>query len=699
MFYRKLLAFTIIPIILYFLFPYIKDIGYWIFTFIDLHRVNIFILLILPTIILFVSYILCPNCYGSNNKSSNLSPDSEFKNYDSEKVVGVKNIINSHNDDTFFSLALIGDWGSGKSSFLKRLKKEIEDKDKDKNIVIYLNVWELEHIQNILEEIKKEFDNIVFRLSLIEWILYHTKSILVKNYFSLLSKYFVENSININLPFSSTIKDSKDDYNKLLKRVLQDKKIVLMLDELDRLESKEDVLNIFKIIRYLTSFDKVFTITGVDMNNLPKKGITLDYTHKIFNSKYVIPKITRSELLTFIIKKGSEQQSDFISPEEFRNILNTNISSINLCLIDFITTYREAKSILNDTYMFCNSLRDNPSFKEDWKKFLNFKLVLVLSILKSINLEFYLKFMNLEDDIKIKIMMYNTIKKNDKKLNNNISSIDKITQDEIDEFLKYKKLFYIFDIFDNRIETLDEPLYIYIHHNIYPYNFTEKDYEDFLNNDSSIDNKFKFLNSIIENGISNKFYYKNRFSILLIKRIYEEQDQAKRKKLIQKIFKNHHEVNLNDVMIPFLINSYNLNITKELFEYGLKELNQEDLIKLNNLMHLIINIDDSGNLSKYFYNLNNNSKKKYNLKCTFLNIKRFKLKEDEDLLKSIKSIYIYFDEEHNTFFEDELDYLVFNYKQNDEFEYLKGKKIKEKINNKTEIKEKINNIYKKEKNE
>ena len=179
MFYKKLLVFTIIPIILYFLFPYIKDIVVWIMNLIDLYRVDIFILVILPTIVLFISYILCPNWYDKNKSSAILSPDIEFKNYDKNKIVGVKNIINSHNDNTFFSLALVGDWGSGKSSFLKKLKKEIELKNKD--IVIYLNVWELENIQNILQEIEKEFDNIIFKLSLVEWIIYHLKSILVKS--------------------------------------------------------------------------------------------------------------------------------------------------------------------------------------------------------------------------------------------------------------------------------------------------------------------------------------------------------------------------------------------------------------------------------------------------------------------------------------------------------------------------------------
>ena len=86
------------------------------------------------------------------------------------------------------------------------------------------------------------------------------------------------------------------EYNMLLKESLKDKKIVFMLDEIDRLDSKDDILNIFKVIRYLASFDKVFTITAIDIEKVGEK-VGLDYTHKIFNSKYTIPITTKSEII------------------------------------------------------------------------------------------------------------------------------------------------------------------------------------------------------------------------------------------------------------------------------------------------------------------------------------------------------------------------------------------------------------------
>src|SRR5690606_34159616 len=113
--------------------------------------------------------------------------------------------------------------------------------------------------------------------------------------------------------FSQTIQESKNEYNMLLKESLKDKKIVFMLDEIDRLDS-DDILNIFKVIRYLASFDKVFTITAIDIEKVGEK-VGLDYTHKIFNSKYTIPIATRSEIHDFLKVEISKKLSSFITKE------------------------------------------------------------------------------------------------------------------------------------------------------------------------------------------------------------------------------------------------------------------------------------------------------------------------------------------------------------------------------------------------
>ncbi|MCG3651943.1 KAP family NTPase [Aliarcobacter butzleri] len=695
MFLKNILKFTsiltILFLITYFLFPIIK----WIVNFIDSNSFIVWIILIA-----IIIYYLCIYNKSSDKitlKKNKLFDDETDKEFNADKVVGLKNIINSHEGNRFFSLALIGDWGSGKSSFLRKLEDIINSEKKD--VVIYLNVWELENIQNILQEIEKEFDDIILKFSKEEWIIYHLKGILVRNYFSLLSKYFVENGINISLSFSNTIKDSKDEYNKLLKRVLQDKKIVLILDELDRLEAKEDVQNIFKVIRYLTSFDKVFTITGLDINKLPK-GIELDYTHKIFNSKYVIPKTTRSELLTFLGEKSSEQLSDFIEKEKFNEILNTNIGRINLCLIDFITNYREAKSILNDTYMICNSLNKIPK----WNQFISFEFILVLNIIKSVNLEFYLKFMNEEEKIKLLIMKYEEIRAQDKvnlstRMTTTGSSIEKDDQIKIDKFLEYGNVFYIFNNLNYKATNLNQNLYIYTHQNIYDYMFTEDEYKDFLKDTSKITNKIFELNKLeVKNKYIKNEKQKDNFILFLINSLYQEENKENRLKVIETIFKDENIEYSLQILTNLIESYYTLNVMEELFKFNLNNLDKFDDIESKNIINSfivkVISRDKTNTLIKLLFNnvkgtIYGRSFKDDLLRLKYISEDKDKLIELHDIIKDN------LEEDYNTFFEDEEQYIFYVDRLDSSFinnsfdeSKLSGKEIKKMIKKNIELENK-----------
>ena len=101
----------------------------------------------------------------------------------------------------------------------------------------------------------------------------------------------------------------------------------------------DDILNIFKVIRYLASFDKVFTITAIDIEKVGEK-VGLDYTHKIFNSKYTIPITTKSEIHDFLKVEISKKLSSFIE-EDFEKlyqlIKGTDIIVISDEVYDLIT--------------------------------------------------------------------------------------------------------------------------------------------------------------------------------------------------------------------------------------------------------------------------------------------------------------------------------------------------------------------------
>jgi len=338
-------------------------------------------LILWASIIGFVVLLLCDytidNSKNKENNKSDLLDDEEIF-LDTQKINPIKNIINAHQNLKFFSMALVGAWGSGKSSYLKTLQEDL----KQKHHIIYLNVWELEDSSNVISEVKKEFDNIIFNSNYKLWLINTLQNIFYKDYFGLLSKYFIKSDIKLPSFFEQTFKESKNKYNELLKKILSDKKIVIMIDEVDRLHEKQEILNIFKVIRYTASFDNVFVITALDLEQVEKKIVDdIEYIHKIFNIKHHIPKATKNEFLKYYKEVVFEKSQDIIAPQKFENLLTFQDIRAGVSLLDLLPTFRVLKNSFNDSFFLISSLQS--THKEDWQSYITFEFVFIMNFLKA----------------------------------------------------------------------------------------------------------------------------------------------------------------------------------------------------------------------------------------------------------------------------------------------------------------------------
>lgn len=338
-------------------------------------------LMLWASIIGFAILLLCDytidNSKNKTNSDSNLLDDEEIF-LDTKKINPIKNIINAHQNLKFFSMALIGAWGSGKSSYLKTLQEDL----KQKHHIIYLNVWELEDSSNVISEVKKEFDNIIFNSNYKLWLLNTLQNIFYKDYFGLLSKYFIKSDIKLPSFFEQTLKESKDRYNELLKKILSDRKIIIMIDEVDRLHEKQEILNIFKVIRYTASFDNVFVITALDLEQVEKKLTDdIEYIHKIFNIKHHIPKATKNEFLKYYKEVVFEKSKDIIAPQKFENLLTSQDLRAQVSLLDLLPTFRVLKNSFNDSFFLISSLQS--THKEEWQSYITFEFVFIMNFLKA----------------------------------------------------------------------------------------------------------------------------------------------------------------------------------------------------------------------------------------------------------------------------------------------------------------------------
>ena len=606
-----------------------------------------------------------------------LLDDDVYKNLNTNQTDGVKNIIENYKSDNFFSLALIGAWGSGKSSFLWNLQQQIT---KDK--VIYLNVWKLENIQNILQEIEKEFDNIIFECNKTGWAIHHLKSIFIRDYFSTLSKYFLENKININLSFSQTIQESKNEYNMLLKESLKDKKIVFMLDEIDRLDLKDDILNIFKVIRYLASFDKVFTITAIDIEKVGEK-VGLDYTHKIFNSKYTIPITTKSEIHDFLKVDISKKLSSFITKENnFEKLLRIKVK--DKILIDYINTYREIKNCYNDTYILCQSLENG---NKNWNKYIDFEFIFILNLIKSLNFDFYIKIM--KDKTLTNLVLGELFYKQITSSSNYSDTKEKDEKVYIENIKDYEKFGEIIELYTIllRNRNLEQSFYVYEHYKIYDYMFTELEYKEFLEDTTKAKEKF--------NKLSYKPEEQKSFIIFLISHIYVDEKIEN----VQSILKTIKELiasddeflklvyrlleNFDDRGISRQVIEYMFKIYFESLELDTKEDNKTLIENINENISKITNTKLKFDLYKIAYNYFKTKDLQSDFKVSLCNSQNLIELNSSDFSQFIKLIE-YLGEKPDSFFEDKQQYMLWtNYDDASSmmthYEYS-GKEIKDIIN-------------------
>lgn len=677
-FYKKLFGFIIFLTVLvttgFLSYLHIKKLIAYYFSFISIIEISIFSILF----IFFLGYFLCRDNKIKNKEKLKdmLLDDDVYKNLNTNQTDGVKNIIENYKSDNFFSLALIGAWGSGKSSFLWNLQQQIT---KDK--VIYLNVWKLENIQNILQEIEKEFDNIIFECNKTGWAIHHLKSIFIRDYFSTLSKYFLENKININLSFSQTIQESKNEYNMLLKESLKDKKIVFMLDEIDRLDSKDDILNIFKVIRYLASFDKVFTITAIDIEKVGEK-VGLDYTHKIFNSKYTIPITTKSEIHDFLKVEISKKLSSFITKENFEKLLRIKVK--DKILIDYINTYREIKNCYNDTYILCQSLENG---NKNWNKYIDFEFIFILNLIKSLNFDFYIKIM--KDKTLTNLVLGELFYKKITSSSNYSDTKEKDEKVYIENIKDYEKFGEIIELYTVllRNRNLEQSFYVYEHYKIYDYMFTELEYKEFLEDTNKAKEKF--------NKLSYKPEEQKSFIIFLISHIYGDEKienvQSILKTIKGLIISNDEYLNLiyrllenfDDRGISREVIEYMFKIYFESLELDTKEDNKTLIDSININISNISNTKLKFDLYKIAYDYFKTKDLQSDFKVSLCNSQNLIELNSSDFSQFIKLIE-HLGEKQDSFFEDKQQYMLWtNYDDASSmmthYEYS-GKEIKDIIN-------------------
>ncbi|MCI9846954.1 P-loop NTPase fold protein [Flavobacterium pectinovorum] len=292
----------------------------------------------------------------------------------SPTVGKLTDILLSDKHPKSISIGLIGSWGNGKSSVIQMTKSAIESsKQFQKNEIIpihflpYLNHNENEIINefftllsNALSPYNGRLSNQIVDYSQKLTDLYQNKSL----------SNFLENHIT-NFSQSSAC-ELYENINKML--VETHKKIIVFIDDLDRLNQKE-ILQTLKLIRNTANFTNTFFVLAMDkqyvIKRLAEKGNILDtkFVDKFFQLEIYLPEIDNSVLKQYFTTEMLREFSP--RPLDLEPRLKVALSDPNLLFGDYVKNFRDVKRVVNQIKY------DISLFQEDFaylnlKDFINF---------------------------------------------------------------------------------------------------------------------------------------------------------------------------------------------------------------------------------------------------------------------------------------------------------------------------------------
>jgi|GEM_PF-3242966 len=287
------------------------------------------------------------------NESNDLLSRRIFINNVKEKILATQN------PDSAFAIGIIGKWGSGKTTFVNTLADTFKN---NLNIVsIIFNPWMVSS-GSITAAF---FKDLSIKLSI------YDDSLKIK-----LLKYSQEVLSAIDNSYSSILKtlllsvfnhdDTQNHFDAINSSIrLLNKKIIIYLDDIDRLD-KEEVLEVLKLIRNTANFGNIFFIAAFDRKYVIRcinKGLgrgSGKYLEKIFQHEYQLP---LSQPANIYIRYFYEKLLSRIDIEDHVTIrhLLTNLQPFEFVppIGRYISSFRDIDRLINTLLISYDGIKRN----------------------------------------------------------------------------------------------------------------------------------------------------------------------------------------------------------------------------------------------------------------------------------------------------------------------------------------------------
>ncbi len=388
---------TTLLIVYIFYFRLKSDLEYEFYCFWELGKIYYSDLIILFFIAFGVSYKSYRPTLSVNNTFLTLLNDQPSSKYEDEYgrdnyASKVALHINATTSETSFAIAVIGEWGLGKTDFLLRLKSNLDLDNNNK--IIEFNPWRISKSETMVEEFFKVFSDSLkpYNSSVSSKIKEYSKRILqsgkeahYKLIDTLIEEFFPEKNVEEQYRF----------INESIK--LTGKRFIVLIDDVDRLNGKE-VMEVLRIVRNTANFANTFFIVAFEnkyiVDVLRKTNLFTneeEYLKKVFQLAITLPTF-KKEIITPIVKrilltgdlseiekKKIEQAIESVSKSKGNRIQSNFSPRIDNLFEDLLNDIRDVKR-------FCNSFKIAFNIL---KKETNIHDLMVLELIRNRDIDVY----------------------------------------------------------------------------------------------------------------------------------------------------------------------------------------------------------------------------------------------------------------------------------------------------------------------
>nr|WP_315157349.1 P-loop NTPase fold protein [uncultured Flavobacterium sp.] len=334
-----------------------------------------------------------------------------------------------------FAIGVNGKWGTGKTSFLNLIKKKIK-KENVEIILIDFCAWNTESHKSIMTDFFETFEE----------KLTHFNSNISKQISNYSEKLLLLNEIETTKPFYSflsiffgktkTLSELKCDLEKNIENL--NKKIIVFIDDLDRLDNSE-INEVLKLIRNTADFKNTFFVVAYDKNYITNALTNLNtynkegFLEKIFQVEINLPYYEKSELCKKLFENlllFFPDKKDLLENCVLRKKIDGEINII----YENIHSMRDVILLSNSLILNYENLKGNVDFNNlMYLEILRIKYPNIYDILKNKNDEFIYfdkksnGYYNLRS-IESETTLYKILDSNNIEINIDFLSINKIKQ-------------------------------------------------------------------------------------------------------------------------------------------------------------------------------------------------------------------------------------------------------------------------------